>query len=72
MKAIVIIGSTRGIGYGLADAFLAHNCAVTVSGRTPIGVEKAVQELSARHVASIYPTVHGRIEWSPAVDVQLV
>jgi NAD(P)-dependent dehydrogenase (short-subunit alcohol dehydrogenase family) len=36
MKSIVITGSTRGIGYGLADAFLARGCQVMVSGRGTI------------------------------------
>jgi NAD(P)-dependent dehydrogenase (short-subunit alcohol dehydrogenase family) len=49
MKAIVITGSTRGIGYGLADSFLALGCAVTISGRTLASVEKAVAELAAQH-----------------------
>jgi NAD(P)-dependent dehydrogenase (short-subunit alcohol dehydrogenase family) len=51
MKTIVITGSTRGIGYGLADAFLALGCAVTVSGRTLEGVDKAIERLSAKHGA---------------------
>ena len=34
MKTIIITGSTRGIGYGLADAFLALGCNIMVSGRT--------------------------------------
>ncbi len=49
MKSIVITGSTRGIGYGLADAFLARGCRVTVSGRTREGVDEAVDRLTARH-----------------------
>ena len=51
MKVIVITGSTRGIGYGLADSFLALDCAVTVSGRTQEAVDKAVAQLSAKHGA---------------------
>ncbi len=52
METIVITGSTRGIGFGLADAFLELGCAVTVSGRTPEAVNKAVEELSAKHAAA--------------------
>jgi NAD(P)-dependent dehydrogenase (short-subunit alcohol dehydrogenase family) len=49
MKVIVITGSTRGIGYGLADAFLDLGCAVTISGRVETGVESARSKLSTRH-----------------------
>jgi NAD(P)-dependent dehydrogenase (short-subunit alcohol dehydrogenase family) len=49
MKTIVITGSTRGIGFGLADSFLGRDCAVTVSGRTRNSVEAAMARLGARH-----------------------
>jgi NAD(P)-dependent dehydrogenase (short-subunit alcohol dehydrogenase family) len=51
VKTVVITGSTQGIGYGLADAFLALGCAVTISGRSQEAVDKAVAELSAKHAA---------------------
>jgi len=49
MKTIVITGSTRGIGYGLADSFLALGCGVTISGRALANVEQAVARLSSQH-----------------------
>ena len=49
MKTIVITGSTRGIGYGLADEFLKRNCKVVVSGRTPAACDEAVGKLAEKH-----------------------
>lgn len=46
MKVVVITGSTRGIGYGLADAFLDLGCSVAISGRTGKGVAQAVGALA--------------------------
>ena len=45
MKTIVITGSTRGIGYGLASAFLERDCRVVISGRTQESVERALNTL---------------------------
>lgn len=49
MKHIVITGSTRGIGYGLANAFLDLDCSVTISGRGKSDVNEVVETLSAEH-----------------------
>lgn len=52
MKSIVITGSTRGIGYGLAQEFLARGCRVTLNGRSPASVDQAIATLSQTHPAA--------------------
>jgi NAD(P)-dependent dehydrogenase (short-subunit alcohol dehydrogenase family) len=47
-KSIVITGSTRGIGYSLANAFLERGCAVTFSGRAQEAVDEAISKLGVR------------------------
>ena len=49
MKTIVITGSTRGIGYGLADSFAALGCSIVLSGRKRENVEQAVKRLAEKH-----------------------
>jgi len=49
MTSIVITGSTRGIGYALAEAFLALGCQVVVSGRTQQAVQASVRDLAETH-----------------------
>lgn len=51
MKSVVITGSTKGIGYGLADSFLALGCVVTVSGRSSTSVQNALAQLASAHQA---------------------
>ena len=46
MKHVVITGSTRGIGLGLAREFLKLECSLTISGRDYENVEQVVSELS--------------------------
>lgn len=52
MNVLLITGSTRGIGFGLAKEFLKRDCAIVVSGRTAAAVNQAVAELSALAVPS--------------------
>ena len=48
-KTIVITGSTKGIGYGLAKEFLKRGHNVVISGRNQERLDKAVSDLSASH-----------------------
>jgi short-subunit dehydrogenase len=47
MKMVVITGSTRGLGFGLARRFLEKGCSVVVNGTSRESVESAVTRLSA-------------------------
>ena len=49
MKTVIITGSTRGIGYGLAKEFLAQGCQVTICGRNEENLEKAYQKLAQQY-----------------------
>jgi len=49
MKTIVITGSTSGIGFGLADAFIARDCAVIISGHSQTNLDEAYGTLAAKH-----------------------
>ena len=45
MKAVVITGSTKGIGLGLAREFLKRDCSVVISSRSRPKLEQVVAEL---------------------------
>ena len=51
MKTVVVTGSTRGIGRGLAENFLKRGCKVCVTGRKQSDVDAAISELAAEHGA---------------------
>ncbi len=48
MKTVVITGSTRGLGLGMAEAFLERGCNVVVSGRSRQASEQAAAALGAK------------------------
>ncbi|NTU94292.1 MAG: SDR family oxidoreductase [Chlorobiaceae bacterium] len=47
MKTVVITGSTRGLGLGLAERFLEKGCNVVVNGTRQDSVDRALGRLSA-------------------------
>ena len=51
MKSIVITGSTRGIGFALAKAFLERDCRVLINGRSQTSTQTAIEKLS-KHYSS--------------------
>lgn len=51
MKTIIVTGSTRGIGFGLAENFLRLGQRVIISGRSQSSVDQAVKSLTEQHPA---------------------
>jgi NADP-dependent 3-hydroxy acid dehydrogenase YdfG len=51
MKVVVITGSTRGIGHGLAIEFLKSGCQVLLSGRSQANVDAEVKQLAKQYGA---------------------
>ncbi len=52
-RVIVITGSTKGIGYGLAEEFLKRGCKVVVSGRKQEALDEAVKTLAKDHGTNV-------------------
>lgn len=57
MKTIVITGSSRGIGYHLAKAFLKENCQLVLTGRSTQSLERAASQLRTIYPAAQILTV---------------
>lgn len=69
MSTIVITGSTKGIGRGLADSFARAGHSVVISGRNQAGVEAAVAVLpgSSGLVADVSDPAQVQALWDHAV-----
>ncbi len=48
MKSVIITGSSKGIGLGMALEFLKNNCSVLISSRKQADVDAAVKDFSAQ------------------------
>ena len=74
--SIVVTGGTKGIGLGMADAFLARGCQVTICSRGEDAVANAVRTLADKHgperIAgrAVDVAVHAEVEalWDLAVQ----
>jgi len=51
MKSVIITGSTKGIGHGLAENFLKRGCRVVISSRTERDVQNVSAELAETYGA---------------------
>ncbi len=49
MKSVVITGSTKGIGLGLAREFLKRDCRVVISSRSAAAVQQVCTDLEAQY-----------------------
>ena len=59
MKTVVVTGSSRGIGFGLARSFVERGCNVVVSGRSQEALDRAVAQLSSGGSGSSRGAVFG-------------
>jgi short-subunit dehydrogenase len=68
-KSIVVTGSTRGIGYYLARAFLERDCNLTINGRTTESVNEALARLGNYPKEQIFGCVADVTEFDQVQDL---
>ncbi|WP_405749567.1 SDR family oxidoreductase [Streptomyces sp. NBC_01020] len=67
-KVALITGASRGIGYGIAEAFIARGDRVCITGRNEDALKAAVERLGADRVIGIAGKAHDEAHQAAAVE----
>ena len=67
MKSVVITGSTRGIGLGMAEAFLRQECQVVINGRSQDSIDRGVWLVTTHGLVTVF-SEQGKNAWALAAQ----
>lgn len=67
-KVALITGASRGIGYGVAEAFVARGDRVVITGRTEDTLKEAVEQLGAERAVYVAGKAHDEAHQAGAVE----
>jgi 3-oxoacyl-[acyl-carrier protein] reductase len=67
-KVALITGASRGIGYGVAEAFVARGDRVVITGRTEDSLKEAVERLGAERAVYVAGKAHDEAHQATAVE----
>ncbi|MCX4968024.1 SDR family oxidoreductase [Streptomyces sp. NBC_00654] len=67
-KVALITGASRGIGYGIAEAFVARGDRVCITGRGEDALKEAVERLGSDRVIAIAGKAHDEAHRAAAVE----
>ncbi|WP_066955057.1 SDR family oxidoreductase [Streptomyces lushanensis] len=67
-KVALITGASRGIGYGVAEAFVARGDRVCITGRGEEALKEAVERLGADRVIAVAGKAHDEAHQAVAVE----
>ncbi|MET9790798.1 SDR family oxidoreductase [Streptomyces canus] len=67
-KVALITGASRGIGYGIAEAFVARGDRVVITGRTEDALKEAVEQLGAERAVYVAGKAHDEAHQTAAVE----
>ncbi|GAA2284745.1 3-ketoacyl-ACP reductase [Streptomyces ruber] len=67
-RVALITGASRGIGYGVAEAFVARGDRVVITGRNEDALKEAVERLGADRALGVAGKAHDEAHQAVAVD----